>query len=225
MGMRFAVPTGPVELRFSDMAPRHAPLVTGTLCPQCGEAIPSDAPGCLCPSCLFAAAVTAPRHSIEGADADDRTAAGDTDDELDSPQFGSTEAADSALRRSIVFKTAAARYLPATPDRTLSQDAMFNRSWALNVLELALRRVRLDWVAAGRGDDFDRLKHALASESAADDQPSAGKHGPTSAGSLSPVSLLRREFHECLREGVARTVLNPDEVDDEIWELFRALRS
>ena len=186
---------------------------------------PSDVPEGFGPSCLFAAAVTAPRDPIEGVDAGDRTAAADADDEFDSPPFGFTENADSALRRSMVFKTAAARYLPAPPDRTVLPDAMSSRSWALNVLELALRRVRLDWVAAGRGDEFDRLKCTLVSESAANGQPSAGEHGPTSAGSSSPVSLLRREFHQSLREEVARTVLNPDEVDDEIWELFRALRS
>jgi hypothetical protein len=207
------------------MAPRHASFVTGTRCPQCREHIPSEAPEGLCPSCLFAAAVTAPRDPIEGADAGDRTDTADADDEFDPLPFGFAEVADSASHRLTVLKTAAVRYLPAQSDRVLSLDAMFNRSWALNVLELALRRVRLDGVAAGGGDDFDRLKHALASESAADDQPSAGEHGQTPAGFLSAVSLLRREFHHRLREEVARTVVNPDEVDDEIWELFRALRS
>jgi hypothetical protein len=42
---------------------------------------------------------------------------------------------------------------------------------------------------------------------------------------LSPVSLLRRGFHQRLREVVARTVVDPDDVDDEIWQLFQALES
>ena len=202
------------------MAPRHASFVTGTFCPQCRERVLLEAPEGLCPTCLFATAVTAPRDPIAHA----RAAEAD-DDEFDSPQVGFAETADAALRRLMVLKAAAAPYLPAPPDLTLSLDARFNRSWAINVLDLALRRVRLDWSAAGRGDEFDRLKHALVSESAADDLQSAEEHGPTSAGRLPPVALLRRNFHRRLREEVARTVVNPDEVDDEIWELFRALQS
>jgi len=208
------------------MAPRQPSFVTGTRCPQCSEQVPSEAPEGLCPCCLFAAAVTAPRDPIEDADAedDDQTTAAD-DEEFDCLQFGLPETADAALRRSTIFKTAAARYLPAPPDLTLSLEARFNRSWAINILELALRRVRLDWATAGRDDEFDRLKFALVSDSDADDQPSAGEHGQMSAGSLSPVSLIRRGFHQRLREEVARTVVEPDDVDDEIWELFRALQS
>jgi hypothetical protein len=201
------------------MAPRHASFVTGTLCPQCSEEIPSEAPEGLCPSCLFAAAVTAPHDQIEDADADDEATAADDE------EFRFAEAADSALRRSTIFKAAAARYLPAPPDLTLSLEARFNRSWAINILELALRRVRQDWTAAGRADEFDRLKYALISDSAEDSQPSVRENGPTSTGSLSPVSLLRRGFHQRLREEVARTVVEPDDIDDEIWELFRALQS
>jgi hypothetical protein len=208
------------------MAPRHASFVTGTPCPQCREQVPSEAPEGLCPSCLLAAAVTAPRDPTEDAAAaedDEITAA--ADEEFDFPQFGFAEDAHSAFRRVIVFATAAARYQRAPPDPTLSLVARFNRSWAINILEVTLRRVRQDWVVAGRADEFDRLKYALVSESAADDQQSMGEHVPTSAGSLSPVSLLRRNFHQRLREEVDRRVVNPDDVDDEIWELFRALQS
>jgi hypothetical protein len=220
MGTRLAIP----PRRLPDMAPRHASFVTGTLCPQCSEQVPSEAPEGLCPTCLFAAAMTAPRDPIEDADEDDQATAAD-DEDFDSPQFGFAETAAAALRRSTIFKIAAARYLPAPPDLTLSLEARFNRSWAINILELALRRVRLDWTAAGRSDEFDRLKYALFVESAADGEQSVVEHGPTSAGSMSPVSLLRRGFHQRLREGVARTVVEPDGVDDEIWELFRALQS
>ena len=191
------------------MAPRHPSFVTGTLCPQCSADIPFEAPEGLCPSCLFAAAVTAARTPIEDAEKDDGRPTAD-DEEVDSPQFGFAEASSSALRRVIVFATAAARYQPAPRDPALSLLAWFNRSWAINVLDLALGQVRLDWVAAGRADEFEHLKPTLQDESAADD--------------LESVSLLKRGFHQRLREEVARTVVNPDDVDDETWELFRALQ-
>ena len=188
------------------MAPRHLSFVTGTLCPQCVEAIPSDAPERLCPRCLFAAAVTAPRDPTKHADADeadeDDGATAADDEEFDSPQFGLVETSSSALQRVTAFATAAARYQAAPRDPTPSLLAWFNRSWAINVLELTLRRVRQDWVAASRADEFDRLKPALQDESAADD--------------LKSVSLLKRGFHLRLREEIAHTVVNPDDVDDEI---------
>ena len=207
------------------MAPRHPSSVTGTICPQCSEAIPSDAPERLCPRCLFAAALTAPQDLVP--DADDQPTAADPDKpEVDSPQlgFGGT-AAHSALRRSIDFAAVALEYQCAPIDPTLSLDAVFNRSWAINILELVLRRVRQDWVPAGGADEFDRLKYALAADSTADGSEAAGEDGSVSARPLSPVSLLRRNFHQRLREAVTRTVVHPDEVDDEIWELFRALQS
>jgi hypothetical protein len=205
------------------MAPRHPSFVSGTPCPQCGEEIPSEAPEGLCPRCLFAAAVTAPRDPIEDADEDDQAIVAE-DEECEAPEFGLTRTART-VSSSFDFAFPAARYQPTHCDPARSLDAMFNRSWALNILELVLRRVRQDWAAAGRADEFDRLKYALVGDSAADGQQSVGEHGPTSAGSLSPVSLLRRGFHQRLREEVARTVASPDDVDDEIWDLFRALQS
>jgi len=208
------------------MAPRHPSSVTGTLCPQCGEAISSHAPERLCPRCLLAAALTAPQDLI--ADADEQTPGADQQDEpeFDCPQLGlGGTAAHSALRRSIDFAAVALEYQCAPIDPTLSLDAVFNRSWAINILELVLRRVRQDWVPAGGADEFDRLKYALVADSTADGSEAAGEDGSVSARPLSPVSLLRRNFHQRLREAVTRTVVHPDEVDDEIWELFRALQS
>lgn len=174
------------------MAPRHPSPVAAPRCPQCSETIPSEAPEGLCPCCLFRMAVTAPRDPIGGAEADvdDNTSAADAGDEaFDTPRFGFAETPDAALRRLTAFKTAAARYLPAPPDHTLSLDARFNRAWALNVLELALRRVRLDWVSAGRGDEFHRLKYALVSDWTEEGQPSAREHGPTRTPAVGTRSM------------------------------------
>lgn len=204
------------------MAPRHPSFVSGTPCPQCGEEIPSEAPEGLCPPCLFAAAVTAPRDPIEDTDDDPATLA--QDEEGEPPEFGLARTAH-AVSPSFDFAFPAAKYQPTHCDPARSLDAMFNRSWALNILELALRRVRQDWEAAGRGDEFDDLKDALIEESDEDDPHLPGARGSTSATILSPVALLRRGFHQRLREAVARTVADPDDVDDEIWQLFQALQS
>src|SRR6202044_3639269 len=56
-----------------------------------------------------------------------------------------------------------ARYLsePAAP---MPADHLYERRWALTLLDQALARLRAEYEAAGRGADFARLKEFLTAE-------------------------------------------------------------
>jgi RNA polymerase sigma-70 factor (ECF subfamily) len=112
-------------------------------------------------------------------------------------------------------------YYLAEAANQVSPDQLFERRWALTVLDQALRRLSNEYHAGGKGSLFERLK---------DVQP--GEHGPVSYAQLgselgmtevaikSAVHRLRRRHREILREEIAHTVTRPEEVDDEIRHLI-----
>jgi RNA polymerase sigma-70 factor (ECF subfamily) len=107
-----------------------------------------------------------------------------------------------------------------TPER------LFLRRWALSLIDEALDRLRLVERDAGRGRPFDHLRPALA----------PGPEGPPSSAELADrlgtnphaaemaLHRLRRRFGQILRAAIVETLADPSQLDDEIRDLFDALR-
>ena len=110
---------------------------------------------------------------------------------------------------------------PATPE------AMYERRWALLLLERAMHGLREEYGAAGKAELFDALKGHLILE---DDESSSAQDGERLG--LSPgaarvaVHRLRARYRERLLREVAASMdaQSEAEVDEEIDALFRALR-
>ncbi len=76
----------------------------------------------------------------------------------------------------------------------------------------------------GRGEVFHRLKGRLTESDHTESYKDIATHlGLTVSGIKSAVLRLRRGFGECLRSEVAQTVADPEDVEDEIRRLLRAL--
>jgi RNA polymerase sigma-70 factor (ECF subfamily) len=124
---------------------------------------------------------------------------------------------------SLEFDAAEGRYLREPPD-SRTPETIFDRRWALTMLDRVLRRVRQDAIDAGRAAEFDVLKPCLTG-----DMPRGGYRalseqlGISESGVKVAVHRLRRRFQRRLREEIAQTVLTPDQVDEELQYLFRAL--
>jgi RNA polymerase sigma factor (sigma-70 family) len=126
---------------------------------------------------------------------------------------------------SIDFGTAEERYR-AEPAHDLTPEKIFERRWALVLLENVLARLHDESAQAGTADSFDRLKGFLTGEQ------SAGTYGQLAAelnmseGAVKvAVHRLRRRYRELLRAEIEETVADPDEIDQEIRALFSALGS
>lgn len=105
-----------------------------------------------------------------------------------------------------------------TPER------VFDRQWAITVLSSVTEQLRAEWVSAGKGYEFDMLAPALAGErSSGGYQAMAESIGSTEGAVKVMVHRLRRRYRTRLHEAIADTVASPDEVDDEIRYLMRAL--
>jgi RNA polymerase sigma-70 factor (ECF subfamily) len=105
-----------------------------------------------------------------------------------------------------------------------SPEQAFARSWAMTFLERVLARLRADLEGGKAGESFEELKVFLTGDPAAAPYAEvAARLGTTEAAVKMAVQRLRRRFAQVLREEIAHTVAGPEEIDDEIRNLFAAI--
>ena len=124
---------------------------------------------------------------------------------------------------SLEFDTAEGRYRIEPPsDET--PEKVFDRRWALTLLEDVLARLRGEFVKAQKEAVFDQLKGYLAGPRTEVGYAAVGKQLEMSEGAVKvAVHRLRRRFRDLLREEIAHTVSSPGEVEDEIRHLWTAV--
>jgi len=112
------------------------------------------------------------------------------------------------------------------PTHEETPDRLFERRWALTLVERVLARLSQEWSTGGRAEQFEALKGFLSAE----DEPVtyeelSGRLG-SSAGALKvAVHRMRGRCRELLREEIAHTVSGPAEVEAELHHFLGALRS
>jgi RNA polymerase sigma-70 factor (ECF subfamily) len=114
------------------------------------------------------------------------------------------------------------RHVGELMDR-LTPEAVFERRWAMTVLERSLSRVRDEWVSSGRGEMFSRLKPLLIGDAHDSYHDLTETLGMSEGALRTAVHRLRRQFARALREQIRETVSSVDEVDDEIRYLLSIL--
>lgn len=103
-------------------------------------------------------------------------------------------------------------------------DEVFDRQWALTLLELTMDRLQSEFVAAGRADAFDVLKEFLVVSHAAIDYRSAAVRLNISEGNARvAVHRLRKRFRELYREEISQTLPDGADLDAELRHLAAAL--
>jgi DNA-directed RNA polymerase specialized sigma24 family protein len=112
------------------------------------------------------------------------------------------------------------RFEPVHSD---SPDKIFERRWALTLLERVLESLKLELAGQGKEADFGVLKTFLVQDNTP--YADAAEKLNTTEGALKvAVHRLRKRYRDLFRAEIANTVASPDEVDDEIRYLARALR-
>jgi RNA polymerase sigma-70 factor (ECF subfamily) len=105
-----------------------------------------------------------------------------------------------------------------------SPDMLFERNWALALLEHVLARLRAEQDAAGKGEQFEQMRDCLMGDPAAPRYAElAAKLGASADAVKMSVCRLRRRYGELLRDELACTVNGPAEVEAEIRHLFTVL--
>jgi RNA polymerase sigma-70 factor (ECF subfamily) len=110
------------------------------------------------------------------------------------------------------------------PSTELSPEMLFEKSWALQVLERTMDRLEAEMAASGKREQFDHLKVYLTTDKNTTTYEAMATELGMSEGSLRvAVHRLRRLYRKCLRDEVAQTVSHVDQIDEEIGQLFSAL--
>jgi len=116
------------------------------------------------------------------------------------------------------------RYI-AEPAHELTPEKVYERRWALTLLQQVVETLAAEYAADGKAQLFDNLKAYLGGN--LDGLPYAELAATTgmSVGSIKvAVHRLRRRCGDVLREQIAQTVADPAGVDQELKDLFAALR-
>jgi RNA polymerase sigma-70 factor (ECF subfamily) len=121
---------------------------------------------------------------------------------------------------SLDFADAERRYA-AEPAHGQKPERLFERRWALALLDQVLGRLREEYAGAGKGELFERLNGSIVGAGDAHAQ-AAAELGMSEGAVRVAVHRLRGRYRELLREEIARTVDDAD-VDDEVRALFAAL--
>ncbi len=124
---------------------------------------------------------------------------------------------------SLDFQNAESQYA-LEPRNELSPDKLFERSWALTVLDRTMAHLQAEAVSTNKLKLFDHLKVYLTAEkSSVPYRDAAAELDMTEGAVRVAIHRLRRRYRELLRDEIAQTVTSDDQIDEEIRDLFAAL--
>ena len=110
------------------------------------------------------------------------------------------------------------------PADTRTPENIYERQWALTLLEEVLDRVRAEYETEGRADLFEALHPCLMGERTAQPYAELARRLRVTEGTVkATVHRLRHRYRQLLRQTIAHTVNDPAEVDDELRHLFTVL--
>ncbi|UCE47191.1 MAG: sigma-70 family RNA polymerase sigma factor [Phycisphaerales bacterium] len=124
---------------------------------------------------------------------------------------------------SLNFQIAESQYT-LEPTDELSPERLFERAWALTVLEQTMNRLEDEMTNTNKKELFDSLRVYVCGE------PATATYGAvavqlnmTENAVKVAVHRLRRRYRALLRNEIAQTVLTENQIDEEISHLFAAV--
>jgi RNA polymerase sigma factor (sigma-70 family) len=110
------------------------------------------------------------------------------------------------------------------PQHELTPEKLYEREWAMTLLDQAQSRLREEYAAADKAQLYDRLKDfPLAEKSEVSFQQAATELAMTESALKSAVHRLRARYRQLVREQVAHTVADPAEVSEEARHLIAVI--
>ena len=121
------------------------------------------------------------------------------------------ESADSSLR--------------VEPPAGITAEQFYDQQWAIALLDQIMERLRSEFEQSGRSKQFEVLKGFVIGDHAGTTySQTAARLNMTEAAAKKAASRLRQRYRALLRDEIGQTVSGPDEVDDEIRNLFATLQ-
>jgi len=141
----------------------------------------------------------------------------------DQRDFASAQCRDARATISLDTQEAEERYRTIPAD-TLTPDQVFERQWAVTLLETVMQRLSREYEASGRGALFAALRFAIAGEKCSVPYCDLAARVELSEEAVRvAVHRLRQRYRVALRDELAQTVTSEAEVLEELRELRRIL--
>jgi RNA polymerase sigma-70 factor (ECF subfamily) len=119
--------------------------------------------------------------------------------------------------------SAEARYQLEPRDEPVAEK-LFERRWAMTVIDLAISRLESEFKARGKEKLFDELQGALLGEKPSLSYAKLGAALGMIEGAVKVAAhRLQRRYRELVREEIGNTVASPDDIEDEIRHLCAVL--
>ncbi|WP_395740413.1 RNA polymerase sigma factor [Prosthecobacter sp.] len=116
----------------------------------------------------------------------------------------------------------AERRFAGEPD--LAPDAIYERRWAMTLLEQALAALEAEFLASSRAGDFHAMKHCLTLDRGSISYAELAATMACSEGAARvSVHRLRKRFRELFREGIAATLAEGEDVETEMKHVVAVL--
>ncbi len=130
-----------------------------------------------------------------------------------------------AVRLDLTFDLAEQRY-SEEPAHSVTPEKIFEKQWALALIDQVQCRLAAEWACSGKGRQFDLLKAFVTGDDTLPPYKDIAVQLQSREGAVKvAVHRLRRRFSEVLRSEIAQTVADPMEVDEEIRFLFAAIEA
>jgi RNA polymerase sigma factor (sigma-70 family) len=112
------------------------------------------------------------------------------------------------------------------PADNLTADRIYERRWALTLLEQVLTRLENEYHSAGNSKLFDCLQEFLSDELGRRSQADvAAELGITENAVKQAFHRLRQRYRQLLRDEIAQTVSVPGDVEDEVRHFISVLQA
>lgn len=116
-----------------------------------------------------------------------------------------------------IDETAESRFAHEAADPA-APEILYDRRWALTLLDHVLTRLREEYAAAGKLAQFDALKDTLTGDRTPYAEV-ATRLGSTEGAMKVAAHRLRERYRDLIRAEISETVAEPGEVEDELRHL------
>ena len=112
------------------------------------------------------------------------------------------------------------------PADLLTAERIYERRWAVTVLERVLNLLKNEYAATRNAAFFDSLAQLLPDEPGAPSRAEiAAQFGMTENAVTQAFHRFRQRYQSLLRQEIAHTVATPGDIDDELRHLVAMLRA
>ncbi|MFO1500217.1 MAG: ECF-type sigma factor [Verrucomicrobiota bacterium] len=116
------------------------------------------------------------------------------------------------------------RYWREATGHDCSPERLYERGWAITLLDCVLARLAREFADAGRGELFVELQPFLVEGSSGKSyREIAAETGVSEEAVKKAVQRMRRRYYELFRQEIAQTVATPGEVEEELRHLCDVL--